>query len=92
MNKKFKNFIWNGKKKPRVAFSILTSNKIVGGMGLAEVKNYYNASLLDQMKHWFSSSEDKLWTNIEKEATLGHDLHALSMASYLLKKKSTYLI
>lgn len=58
-------FIWNG-KKPRVAFSILTANKDLGGMGLPDIRNYHYASLLDQMKFWFTSPNDKLWLNIEK--------------------------
>lgn len=39
------------KKKNRVAFSIPTTTKSSGGMNLLDIKNYYYASLLDQMKN-----------------------------------------
>lgn len=81
---KLKNVIWSG-KKPRVTFSVLTTTKSAGGMGLPAIKDYYYASLLDQMKFWLSPSEDKLLLNIEKEVTVGHD----PKASYVLLKIST---
>lgn len=85
VNLKLKNFIWNG-KKPRVAFTILTSNNNGGGMGLPDIRYYYYVAILDQIKYWFSSTTDKLWTNIEKEVTNGNDMYALSTAYILLAK------
>lgn len=85
---KLKNVIWSG-KKPRVTFSVLTTTKSAGSMEIPAIKDYYYVSLLDQMKFWFSPSEDKLLLNIEKEVTVGHDLSALSIASYVLLKIST---
>lgn len=69
-----------------MTFSILTFTKLVGGMGLPEMRTYYYVSLMDQIKYWLPSSEDKLWANVEREVTLGHDIYALSLASNLLKK------
>lgn len=83
---KLKHFIWNG-KKTRVAFSILTTTKDLGGMGLPDIRNYHYASLLDQIKLWFTSPNDKLWLNIEKETPIGHDLFTLSMAKHVIPKK-----
>lgn len=54
VNLKLKKCIWND-KKPRVAFSILTTTKNKCGMGPPDIRQYYYASLLDQMKFWFSN-------------------------------------
>lgn len=78
-----KKFIWN-EKEPRVAYDILTTNKELDRMGLPNIKNYYYASLLDQIKFWYATPNDKLWVRIEKEFTKGHDLYALSVAKHII--------
>lgn len=85
INIKLKNFIWKG-KKPKVAFTILTSNSNKRGMGLPGIRCYYQAAILDQMKYWFSTTTDKLWSNIEKKVTNGNDMYALSTEYILLPK------
>lgn len=94
-NKFFKNlasslnkFIWQN-KKPRVALSTLYKHKKIGGGDLPNAQGYYQASLLDQAKYWFSCQEDNLWPHIEHEITPGHDLTALLMASTIHHKPFT---
>lgn len=38
------------------------------------------------MKYWFSTTTDKLWSNIEKEVTNDNDMYALSTEYILLPK------
>lgn len=85
LNTKLRNLVWNN-KKPRVAFSILTSSKNKGGMNLPDMHKYYYATLLDQMKYWFFPNDDKLWLSIEREITKGNDLFALSVAYMIFPK------
>ena len=85
LNIKLRQFIWN-KKKTRVAFSILTSITAHGGMNLPDIRNYYYAAILDQMKYWFSPQKDKLWLNIEQDSTKASDLYTLALANIVLPK------
>lgn len=55
-------------------------------MNLPDIKNYYYATLLDQMRYWFNNTEDKLWLNIEKQVTKRHNLYALAIAYAILPK------
>ena len=55
-------------------------------MGLPDIRNYYFASILDQMKHWFNPTNDKLWVNIERLATHNFDLPSLAIASAIIPK------
>lgn len=58
-NSKLRNVIWMNKKL-RVVYSIRTSAKCKGGIGLLDIQNYYYATLLDQMRFWFTTPEDNL--------------------------------
>lgn len=73
-----------------MAFSIFTTNKSNGGMNLPDIKNYYYASILDQMKYWLISPKDKLWLNIEKESTKSYNSHALAIANFIVPKVITH--
>lgn len=73
-------FIWQH-KKPRIALTTLYKQRTLGGGGLPNAYAYHQASLLDQLKYWFSCQEDNLWFHIEQHITPGHDLTALLMAS-----------
>lgn len=64
----------------------MTSVRSKGGMNLPDVRLYYYASLLDQIKHWFVYSNDKLWLNIEHEIVKGNNLFTLDIAYYLIPK------
>lgn len=55
-------------------------------MNLPDVRLYYYASLLDQMKYWFVHSNDKLWLNTEREISRGNNTFSLATAYYLTPK------
>lgn len=55
-------------------------------MNLPDLQSYYHATLLDQMNHWFLTTDDKLWLSIAKEVTKGNDLFALAIAYTMLPK------
>lgn len=61
----------------------------MGGGRLPNAHAYYRASLLDQMKYWFSCQEDNLWSQIEQDIKPGHDLTALLIASTIHHKPIT---
>lgn len=43
----------------------LISHRKVGGLGLVDIKDYYTATLLAQLKHWFNPHSEALWLEIE---------------------------
>lgn len=58
-------YVWLG-KRPRCPYHILIKHRKVGGMGFPDMKDYHVAVVLDQLRHWFISSNAKHWTNIEQ--------------------------
>lgn len=57
-------------KHSRVCCSILYAPTSAAELGAPEVKWYYKAYLLDQIKRWWAPSQQHLWLQI-KEATIG---------------------
>lgn len=81
-NSLLRNYIWQS-KNPRIALSSLQLMRNNGGIGLPDLLGYYNASLLDQIKYWIKSAEEKLWVNMEQTFMKHQDLLAILIASLM---------
>lgn len=53
MQKQLPQFIWAG-SKVRCSPQIQRKHRLMGGMGIPVLIDYYMASILDQLKYWFS--------------------------------------
>lgn len=75
---------WQG-KRPRGPYHILIRHKRVGGMGLLDLKDYYVAVVLDQLRHWFAPSDTKQWKAIKQYFKPFGQLSSLILAQSLFK-------
>lgn len=66
-------FIWQG-KKARCSHSKLIKHRSKGGMGHIDIKDYYLASIISQLKDWFQPTPTTLWSAIENNETPGPNL------------------
>lgn len=57
-------FIWQ-KKKPCISLTVLTREKGQGGLGVPDLKNYYNAILLSRVIEWAKNNKEKRWVKME---------------------------
>lgn len=57
-------YLWQG-KRARCAFSKLIKRRNAGGMGHVHIQDYYFASILAQLKHWFSPHANTPWKELE---------------------------
>lgn len=80
--KKLRSYLWQH-KKPRVALSSLVKHREQGGIGLPDLLAYYRATLLDQIKFWFTPTSDKSWVSIQQAIIAGHDFSAIAIVSLL---------
>lgn len=62
------SFIWNN-KSPRIHLQVLYLPYNAGGLNLPNLKLYYWAAQLSQVKQWFSPSLS-YWARLESFATL----------------------
>lgn len=69
-------FLWLH-KKPRCAHRFLIAHKSVGGLGLPDLNDYRMAAILDQIRHWFSSSDHPKWVHLEQSLSNSTDLKSL---------------
>lgn len=77
-----RSYIWSH-KKPRCPHSVTIRLKKAGGMGLPDVKDYYVAVLLDQIRHWFTPTLGKQWRHIEQSFITKGDLRTLLLAEWV---------
>lgn len=55
----------------------MTKYKLTGGLSLPDLRDYFVATLLDQVKFWFSNLEQKHWSDIEQSFVPLGCLHSL---------------
>lgn len=67
-------FIWN-KNPLRCSTAIILAPKRLGGLEAPNLKLYYSAAVLDQIKYWWSPSPDKLWFCLEASMFLFSSTH-----------------
>lgn len=79
LKNQLKCFIWQG-KRAICSHSLLLKHRLAGGMELVDVKDYYLATRLDQIQHWFKLIDPLPLVEIEKTLARDPDLHALLMA------------
>lgn len=66
-------FIWQ-KKKQRISMTVLTREKGQRGLGVPDLKNYYNAIIHSRVIEWAKNNKEKRWVNLESacsNVTLG---------------------
>lgn len=56
--------IWQG-KKTRIQFSLLSRDKIHGGLAAPDIKRYYNAVIITLMIEWTNIKSEKRWVKLE---------------------------
>lgn len=49
-------------------------------MGFPDIKDYYVAVILDQIRHWYTPSFNKQWRHIEQLFVIEGDLSSLLLA------------
>lgn len=82
-------YLWSG-KKARCAFNKLIKPKQMGGIGHTSIKDYHVATILAQMKDWFPSHNNTLWTEQERSQIKGGNLYNYLITSpHHLPKSST---
>lgn len=82
LNTLFTRFIWCS-KKPRCSKTLLVKHRIAGGMGLVDIQDYFRASILTQLKHWFNPSTDILWSSLEQALCPTKNLRSLLLLDAL---------
>lgn len=65
MKKMILGNIWQH-KKPIIKDTILSRGKKRGGLGLPDLKKYYEATLLARVVDWKYNNQEKRWVEIEK--------------------------
>uniref|UniRef100_A0A803J808 Reverse transcriptase domain-containing protein n=1 Tax=Xenopus tropicalis TaxID=8364 RepID=A0A803J808_XENTR len=75
LNAIFSIFIWAG-SKPRINRKILFRQKAKGGLGLPNIKKYWEATVLSRVTEWFQHQKTKRWVQIE-QSILDRPLQAL---------------
>lgn len=66
-------FVWQGKKS-RCSHTKLIKHRSTGGMGYIDIKDYYYATILSQIKEWMNTSPTTLWSDIENHMMPGTNL------------------
>uniref|UniRef100_A0A8C5M3E1 Reverse transcriptase domain-containing protein n=1 Tax=Leptobrachium leishanense TaxID=445787 RepID=A0A8C5M3E1_9ANUR len=60
-----RTYVWNG-RPPRVKLGLLTTPRSAGGMSMPHVQRYYQASHLQRIVEWGTTSTPKAWVGVEK--------------------------
>lgn len=76
LNKVLRKFVWKD-MKPRSSHTLLLKHKNAGGMGMTDLRDYWVATRLSQLRSWFNPSPDKLWIDIEQNASPTPSLNTL---------------
>lgn len=71
LNTLLNEFVWQG-KRARCPHALLVKHRRAGEMGLKDIRDYYLAVCLDQLKLWFSPLNLIPWT--ANKHTLSHSL------------------
>lgn len=62
------NFIWTS-KQPRVKWDKLVIPKLLGGIGLPDIRKYYWSCHLTRIIDWHLHSKTKAWIDLEETAS-----------------------
>lgn len=76
LNSLLTQFIWSS-KWPQCSKVLLVKQRLADGMGLIDIQDYFRASILTQLKSWFSPAPDILWSGIEQSLSPTKDLLSL---------------
>lgn len=76
INKVLRKFVWKD-MKPHSSHTLLLKHKNAGGMGMTDLRDYWVATRLSQLRSWFNLSPDKLWIDIEQNASPTPSLNTL---------------
>lgn len=53
------------RKKPRVAYKVLSRGKAQGGLAIPDFRNYYKAIIIARALEWEKSRKSKRWVSLE---------------------------
>lgn len=86
LNFLLKHYVWSSKRTIG-SKALLTKHRSAGSMGFTYLWDYYRASLLTQLKVWYTNISDAPWCNIEQTLSPTKDLFSL----LLLDNRLPYL-
>lgn len=78
-------------KKALCAFSKLTKHRNAGGMSHTHIQDYYDATLLAQLRNWASPESSSLWVELEQTQIPGGNLYNFLIASPHIRTLDTRL-
>lgn len=79
MQNQMLKFIWAG-KRARFSLQMQENHKQIGGLGVPNLKDYYTATILEQLKQWFANRDIKHWTHLEQTWLYPRSLQSLILA------------
>lgn len=65
LNALLSKFIWKN-RSPKCSRLLLIRHRLAGGMGLVDIRNYFRASILTQLKSWLDPKSNPVWKGIKQ--------------------------
>ena len=87
-------FIWNNKKKSRMAKTILNAKRISGGITMPDLKLYYRSIVIKMAWDWYNDRKVDQWNRIEDPEmnphTYGHLIFDKAAKTIQWEKKTAF--